>query len=196
MRKNTGCFYFLILHLNNIKIIAVEKVVLVDENDRETGIMEKIEVHRRGLLHRAFSVFILDSKGKLLLQRRSWDKYHSPGLWTNTCCSHPRPGEAVADAATRRLNEEMGITCYLEESFTFIYRAEFENGLTEHEFDHVLVGVSDDKPTPDPGEVDSYKYTDLEELEKDMADNPHDYTVWFRIAYPRVRNVLEKLMLT
>lgn len=196
MRKNTGCFYFLILHLNNIKIIAVEKVVLVDENDRETGIMEKIEVHRRGLLHRAFSVFILDSKGKLLLQRRSWDKYHSPGLWTNTCCSHPRPGEAVADAATRRLNEEMGITCYLEESFTFIYRAEFENGLTEHEFDHVLVGVSDDKPTPDPREVDSYKYTDLEELEKDMADNPHDYTVWFRIAYPRVRNVLEKLMLT
>lgn len=184
------------MRLNNLKIIAVEEVVLVDENDRETGTMEKIEVHRRGLLHRAFSVFILDSKGKLLLQRRSWEKYHSPGLWTNTCCSHPRPGETVADAAARRLNEEMGITCYLEESFTFIYRAEFENGLTEHEFDHVLVGVSDDKPIPDPGEVDSYSYADLEELEKDIAHNPHDYTVWFRIAYPRVKNVLEKLILT
>ncbi|MFO7923892.1 MAG: isopentenyl-diphosphate Delta-isomerase [Bacteroidales bacterium] len=171
-----------------------EEVVLVDEKDRETGTMEKIEAHKKGILHRAFSVFVLNSKGMLLLQRRASVKYHSPGLWTNTCCSHPRPGESVKNAALRRLKEEMGITCSLTESFTFIYRAEFDNGLTEHEYDHVLIGVSDSAPDPDPAEVDGYEYADLDLLSHNIEYHPEDYTVWFRIAYPRVKERLKDLL--
>ena len=171
-----------------------EDVVLVDENDRETGTMEKMEAHRKGLLHRAFSVFILDTSGKLLLQKRAAGKYHSPGLWTNTCCSHPRPGEPVYDAAVRRLQEEMGMHCPLSEAFTFIYKADFDNGLTEHEFDHVLVGVSDNKPVPDHGEVESYEYVDLDYLSDDIEKNPGNYTVWFRIAYPKVKDMLRDII--
>lgn len=172
--------------------MIMEKVVLVDANNRQTGTMEKTEAHEKGLLHRAFSVFILDSSGRLLLQRRSSGKYHSPGLWTNTCCSHPRPGESVKNAAIRRLKEEMGITCSLKESFTFIYKAEFDNGLTEHEFDHVLIGVTDSDPVVNPEEADSYKYIDPDNLAKDIHNSPDNYTVWFRIAYPRVKQIIKE----
>jgi isopentenyl-diphosphate Delta-isomerase len=169
----------------------MEQVVLVDEKDQETGRMEKIEAHVKGILHRAFSVFIVNSSGQLLLQRRSKEKYHSPGLWTNTCCSHPRPDEPVENAALRRLVEEMGFDCILHRSFSFIYRFEFDNGLTEHEFDHVLIGKSDDVPRPDPGEVSEFRYADIEVLEKDINENPENYTVWFRIAYPKVKEKLK-----
>ncbi len=174
--------------------MTIDTVVLVDENDRETGTMEKIEAHRKGLLHRAFSVFILNSKGELLLQRRASGKYHSPGLWTNTCCSHPRPGEDVADAAHRRLYEEMGMKGEMYSSFSFIYRADFDNGLTEHEFDHVFIGISDDIPVPDESEVDGIRYVNLEDLTEDIENNPGNYTVWFRIAYPETREKLIELI--
>ncbi len=173
--------------------MTYEEVILVDKNDRQTGTAEKIEAHRKGLLHRAFSVFVVDSSGSLLLQKRASGKYHSPGLWTNTCCSHPRPGESVHDAAVRRLQEEMGIHCKLSKSFTFIYRADFDNGLTEHEFDHVLIGVCDNEPVPDHREVESFQYIDLDSLSADIEKNPDNYTVWFRIAYPKVRSILENL---
>ncbi|MGF1585450.1 MAG: isopentenyl-diphosphate Delta-isomerase [Bacteroidales bacterium] len=168
----------------------MEQVVLVDENDVETGRMEKIEAHVKGVLHRAFSVFIVNSSGQLLLQRRSKEKYHSPGLLTNTCCSHPRPDEPVEKAALRRLMEEMGLKCILHRSFSFIYRFEFDNGLTEHEYDHVLLGMCNDVPVPDPEEVSEYKYADIEILEDDIRKNPENYTVWFRIAYPMVKEKL------
>jgi isopentenyl-diphosphate Delta-isomerase len=172
----------------------MEQVVLVDEKDQETGRMEKIEAHVKGVLHRAFSVFIVNSSGQLLLQRRSKEKYHSPGLWTNTCCSHPRPDEPVEKAAIRRLMEEMGINTILHKSFSFIYRFEFENGLTEHEFDHVLIGMSDDVPVPDPEEVSEYIYKDAGALEDDIKKKPENYTVWFRIAYPKVREKLKEFI--
>jgi isopentenyl-diphosphate Delta-isomerase len=172
----------------------MEQVILVDENDQETGRMEKIEAHVKGVLHRAFSVFIVNNSGQLLLQRRSDEKYHSPGLWTNTCCSHPRPDEPVEKAALRRLMEEMGLNCILHRSFSFIYRFEFENGLTEHEFDHVLLGVCDDLPSPDPEEVSEFCYSDTEVLEDDIRKNPENYTVWFRIAYPKVKEKLKEFI--
>ncbi len=174
--------------------MSLEEVVLVNQNGLETGTMEKIEAHKKGLLHRAFSVFIINSSGHLLLQRRASGKYHSPGLWTNTCCSHPRPGESVNEAARRRLKEEMGMDCSLTELFTFIYKTEFENGLTEHEFDHVLVGISDKDPVPDPDEVDEYEYAELEFLLVDIDKNPRDYTEWFKIAFPGVKDKLEQLL--
>ena len=170
-----------------------EEVILVDENDHETGTMEKMEVHKRGLLHRAFSIFILNRKGFLLLQKRASGKYHSPGLWTNTCCSHPRPGETIMLAAVRRLGEEMGIHCPLQKSFQFIYKAQFDNGLTEHELDHVLVGVSDDLPVPDYDEVEDFSYMDVDFLSYDIETNPAKYTVWFRIAFPEVKVILKDL---
>ena len=175
-------------------MITFEEIVLVDENDQQTGIMEKIEAHKKGLLHRAFSVFILNSSGQLLLQKRAAGKYHSPGLWTNTCCSHPRPGETVMKAAVRRLKEEMGISCSLKESFTFIYRSEFDNGLTEHELDHVIVGISDNVPLPDPNEVDDFKYVDLLNLKEYIDNNPEQYSVWLIKAYPKVHDILKQLV--
>ncbi len=171
-----------------------EEVVLVDENDLETGTMEKIEAHKKGLLHRAFSVFIINNAGQLLLQRRNFGKYHSPGLWTNTCCSHPRPGENINIAAARRLKEEMGMICELQQLFSFIYKAEFENGLSEYELDHVLAGISDNEPAPDPDEVDGVKFFNMEYLSIDIENNPENYTVWFRIAYPRVKDKLKELL--
>ncbi len=174
--------------------MTTEKVVLVDKNDMETGTMEKIEAHKKGVLHRAFSVFLVNSRGELLLQRRAAGKYHSPGLWTNTCCSHPRPGEDVEAAAKRRLYEEMGMDGLLHKSFSFIYRAEFDNGLTEHEFDHVFIGISDEEPLPDRDEVDGFIYADLDELDEDMKANPGKYTVWFLIAYPKVKERLRELV--
>jgi isopentenyl-diphosphate Delta-isomerase len=163
------------------------KVILVDPDDRETGIMEKIEAHKKGVLHRAFSVFIFNREGRCLLHKRAAGKYHSAGLWTNACCSHPMPGETVEKAALRRLAEEMGITCPLTEIFSFVYMEVFENGLTEHEFDHVLAGVSDENPVPDPDEVADTGYFDVDFLAGDIENNPGNYTAWFRIAFPRVR---------
>ena len=151
-----------------------------------TGTMEKMEVHQLGLLHRAFSVFIFDKKGELLLQQRALDKYHSAGKWTNTCCSHPAPGEKAIDAAHRRLNEEMGMVCDLHYAFNFIYKADMEHGLVEHEFDHVFFGISDVKPAPEPKEVAAYKYMSMDPLAKDLQLNPGDYTEWLKICFNRV----------
>lgn len=160
----------------------MEFVVLVDELDQPKGIMEKLEAHKQGLLHRAFSIFIFNSKQELLLQKRANHKYHCGGLWTNTCCSHQRPNESTLDAANRRLKEEMGMECALETTFSFVYKAEFDNGLTEHEFDHVLVGYCDDTPEINSEEVGSYKYMSLEAIQEDLERNEHLYTPWFKIA--------------
>jgi len=135
-----------------------DQIVLVDKDDREVGKAEKMAVHKKGLLHRAFSVLVFNSKGELLLQQRAKEKYHCGGLWTNTCCSHPRKGETVSQAAHRRLLEEMGVDCELEEIFSFSYRVDFPNGLTENELDHVLIGKSDSRPKPDPKEVEQWKW--------------------------------------
>ncbi len=163
-----------------------DQVILVDERDNQIGTGAKIAVHQSGELHRAFSIFVFDTQGRLLLQRRADHKYHSAGLWTNTCCSHPRPGESVEEAARRRLGEEMGMECGLEEIFAFIYNARLENGLIEHEYDHVLVGHCDAAPSPDPDEVGEWRWADLDELEQSIAANPAQYTVWFRLSLPRV----------
>jgi isopentenyl-diphosphate Delta-isomerase len=165
---------------------AEEQVVLVDESDHETGVAGKMAAHREGRLHRAISVFVFDGAGALLLQRRADGKYHTPGLWTNTCCSHPRPGEPVEAAAHRRLREEMGFDCALERAFSFIYRAEFGNGLVEHELDHVFVGTWDGRPTPDPREVGAWRRILPEALARERAANPDAFTPWFHIAYPKL----------
>ena len=172
---------------------VLEKVILVDEADNVLGEMEKMEAHQKGILHRAFSVFVMDSKNRLLLQRRALDKYHSPGLWTNTCCSHPRIDESTGQAAHRRMLEEMGFDCPLDEVFTFIYRASFDNGLTEHELDHVLIGFSGEIPNPNPEEVHAYKWMPLPEITKDIRNNPEMYTVWFRIAFDKVTAYLNSM---
>jgi len=167
-----------------------EKVILVDETDNAVGEMGKMEAHIKGILHRAFSVFVMDGSNRLLMQRRALEKYHSPGLWTNTCCSHPRSGEAVGQAAHRRMKEEMGFDCPLDSVFTFIYHATFDNGLTEHELDHVLIGFSEEIPNPNPYEVHEYKWMPLPEIAKSIRDNPELYTVWFRIAFDKVTGYL------
>ena len=160
----------------------MEKVILVDENDREIGSEEKINAHREGRLHRSFSVFVFNSEGKLLMQQRASSKYHSGGLWSNTCCSHPRPGEEVREAALRRLNEEMGFGCRLRELFAFIYKVDFSNGLSEHEFDHVLVGMFEGIPRPNPEEVESFRWIDPEDLRAEIEKNPDNYTYWLKKA--------------
>ncbi|MBD2178252.1 isopentenyl-diphosphate Delta-isomerase [Pseudanabaena sp. FACHB-1998] len=157
-----------------------EKIILVDASDRQIGIAEKLQAHREGLLHRAFSIFVLNSQRQLLLQRRAKHKYHSGGLWTNTCCSHPRDEETTLAAAHRRLLEEMGFDCELQELFSFIYRAELDNGLTEYEFDHVFVGYSDRQPTLNPEEADAWKWIDLDSLQADIKQHPESYTYWLR----------------
>lgn len=170
----------------------IEKVILVDTKDEQVGIMEKMEAHRKGLLHRAFSVFVLNYKGEFLLQRRALDKYHSPGLWTNTCCSHPRPGEDIVKAAERRLMEEMGLKCELVRGFDFIYKASFSNGLTEHEFDHVFFGWCDNVPHINTKEVADWKYVPLKALEEDIAQNPGAYTEWFKVCVEKILDEIEK----
>tara|TARA_B100000768_G_scaffold161623_1_gene161833 strand:- start:9498 stop:10010 length:513 start_codon:yes stop_codon:yes gene_type:complete len=160
-----------------------ELVILVDKNDNQLGLMEKIEAHEKAVLHRAFSVFILNDNNELLLQKRALSKYHSPGLWTNTCCSHPRDGESVIDAGIRRLREEMGFETEINTLFSFIYRAEFDNGLTEHEFDHVLLGRYNKTPLINKLEVSDWKWIDIEFLKKDVVVNPDIYTVWFKIIF-------------
>lgn len=166
----------------------MEQVILVDEQDQPIGLMEKQAAHLEPHLHRAFSVFVFNSKGELLLQQRAFSKYHSPGLWTNTCCSHPREGETVMDAATRRLKEEMGMKCELREVYTFIYMAPVGQGLTEHEFDHVLIGQTDQTPCINTDEVASWKYTNLDDLEKDIQLQPELYTEWFKITFEEMRH--------
>ena len=149
-----------------------EQVILVNENDQEIGSREKMAAHRDGELHRAFSVFVFNGEGQMLLQRRAEAKYHSGGLWTNTCCSHPRPGESTEAAAHRRLQEEMGFDCDLEEVFQFTYYAKLDNELFEHEYDHVFVGTFEGTPTPNPAEVSAYKWIGVEELKRDVQENP------------------------
>ncbi|MAG15991.1 isopentenyl-diphosphate delta-isomerase [Candidatus Woesearchaeota archaeon] len=166
----------------------MEEVILVDENDKQIGTAEKLQAHKDGKLHRAFSVFVFNSEGKLLLQQRAKSKYHSPGLWTNTVCSHPRLGESVEQAAHRRLKEEMGFDCELKEAFTFTYKTKFDNGLTENEFDHVLIGNYDGNPTSNPEEVESWKWVEMEELKKDIQANPENYSYWLRVAIDKVEN--------
>lgn len=163
-----------------------EQVILVDENDKPIGNMGKLEVHQKGLLHRAFSVFIFNDKGELLLQKRASTKYHSPGLWTNTCCSHPQPGEETLNAANRRLREEMGIDTILIHKTSFIYRTEFDNGLTEHEFDHVFVGQSNDHPVINKLEIDEFKWMSLNTIKEDIKNSPQNFTSWFKIALENV----------
>jgi isopentenyl-diphosphate Delta-isomerase len=166
-------------------------LILVNENDEPIGKMEKMEVHLKGLLHRAYSVFILNEKGEMLLQKRAAGKYHSPGLWTNACCSHPQPGQELIPAATIRLQEEMGFTTSLEKAFDFIYKASFDNGLTEYEFDHVLLGNYDGPIHPNYEEVEDYRYLSLTEIKKLVQSNSSDYTPWFKIAIPKLAEYLE-----
>lgn len=175
-----------------VKPITDEKVILVNERDEQVGELGKMEAHEQALLHRAFSVFIFNAKNEMLLQRRAAGKYHSPGLWTNACCSHPRPGEDTADAATRRLREELGFTTRLEKIFDFVYRSEFDNGLTEYEFDHVYAGTYDQEIHPNPVEVDGYAYRELSAIRADLAADPGKYTTWFQLAFPMVRDWAEK----
>ena len=165
----------------------MEYVVLVDHNDTQIGIMEKMAAHIVPRLHRAFSIFIFNSKGELLLQQRALSKYHSPGLWTNTCCSHPRNGESVDKAAERRLLEEMGLQCPMHEVFTFIYKAPVGLGLVEHEYDHVFFGQCDDAPVINTEEVASWKYMSLDDIAADMKAHPECYTEWFKISFDEVR---------
>ena len=172
--------------------MSEEKVILVDKNDNQVGLMPKIEAHEKGVLHRAFSIFIFNSKYELLLQKRASSKYHSGGLWTNTCCSHPREGEDILDAANRRLDEEMGITTSLRKVYDFIYKAELDNQLTEHEFDHVFYGVFDNDPTLNKDEAEDFKWVDMETLNNDIMKNEDNYTVWFKIAFEYFYNYLKK----
>ncbi len=164
----------------------MEQVILVDERDNEIGFMEKIEAHQRALLHRAFSVFIFNSKGDMLLHQRSLKKYHCGGLWTNACCSHPREKELTIDAARRRLKEEMGIETSLEKVFDFTYKAALDNGLTEHEFDHVFVGYHDGEVDPDYNEVEEFTWAPMNRILESVTNRSHFYTPWFLIAFPKV----------
>lgn len=167
-----------------------EQVILVNENDEKIGLMAKQEAHEKAVLHRAFSVFIFNAKNELMLQQRALHKYHSPGLWTNTCCSHQRDGESSIKAGKRRLMEEMGFTVKLKETTAFIYKAEFDNGLTEHEFDHILVGEYNDEPVINKEEVEAWKWISLETLRNDIKNNPASYTVWFKIIFDKFQQHL------
>lgn len=159
-----------------------ERVILVDPHDGELGTAEKLTAHAQAKLHRAFSVFIFDSAGRLLLQQRAFDKYHSGGLWSNTCCGHPRPGEQTIGAAHRRLAEEMGFECSLEVAFAFVYQTEVGNGLVEHEYDHVLHGHYDGEPKPNPAEAAGWRWAEIAEIRQDVRTRPGRYTVWFPFA--------------
>ncbi|MGC4035918.1 MAG: isopentenyl-diphosphate Delta-isomerase [Chitinophagaceae bacterium] len=163
-----------------------EFVILVNEQDIESGVMEKMEAHVKGLLHRAFSVFIFNSKGEMLLQRRALNKYHSGGLWSNACCSHPYPGEMVEDAAVRRLREELGFSAVVDKAFEFTYRAEFNNGLTEYEFDHVFTGEYNGVIHANPEEVCDYCFKDLEDIRYSMQIHPEKFTAWLHIVFPKI----------
>ena len=162
-----------------------EEVILVNENNEEIGTMPKMEAHQKALLHRAFSVFIFNDKNELMLQQRAAHKYHSPLLWTNTCCSHQRVGESNIEAGKRRLQEEMGFVVDLQESVSFIYKAPFDNGLTEHEYDHVLIGNYNEEPNINLEEVASWKWMPLEAVKNDISENQELYTAWFKIIFDK-----------
>ncbi len=163
-----------------------EQVILVDERDQEIGVSDKLSAHREGKLHRAFSIFIFNQKGEMLLQKRALTKYHSGGLWSNACCSHPQPGESMAAAAERRLQEELGITCPLKKAFDFIYLAPMNNNLIEHEFDHVFVGRYFGMVHPNADEVVEYRWVSPEELNRELLLNPKRFTIWFKIAVKKM----------
>lgn len=170
-----------------------EYVILVDDKDNPVGEMEKMQAHYEGKLHRAFSVFLHDGQGKVLLQRRALSKYHSGGLWTNACCSHPRKGESVEEAAHRRLMEELGVDCPVQEVSTFIYRAELDKDMIEHELDHVLTGILKTEDMPfNPDEVDSIDWMTFDDLKDDIEQNPDKYTVWFQII---MKNVNKEMLM-
>jgi len=171
-------------HIKQDKVI--EEVILVNESDEQLGTMEKLEAHKKGVLHRAFSIFIFNSRKEMLLQQRAFTKYHSAGLWTNTCCSHPRPGENTIAAAKRRLKEEMGMETALQHKTHFIYKTHFENGLTEHELDHVFTGHSDKEPDPNPEEVNTFRWLQLDKIKAEMKLKPEEFTSWFRIAMEKL----------
>jgi isopentenyl-diphosphate delta-isomerase len=168
----------------------MKQVILVNEFDQPIGVLEKLEAHQKGLLHRAFSIFIFNDSNELMLQRRAFDKYHSGGLWTNTCCSHPDPNEGVLEACHRRLKEEMGFDTELEFVTSFIYRAELDQNLIEHEFDHVYIGKYRDNPVINESEVSEWKFVNLADLENDMKKHPDHYTVWFKIIFSKVKEHL------
>ena len=170
--------------------MAEEYVILVNEKDQEIGLMPKLEAHQKAVLHRAFSVFIFNSENELMLQQRASNKYHSPNLWTNTCCSHQRSGESNIQAGTRRLCEEMGFTTTLNEITSFIYKAPFDNGLTEHELDHIMVGYYNDDPVINSDEVEDWKWMKIEDVKNDISLNPDLYTAWFKIIFKNFYNHL------
>ncbi|RZJ55378.1 MAG: isopentenyl-diphosphate Delta-isomerase [Flavobacterium sp.] len=169
-----------------------EKVILVNEQDEPIGLMPKMEAHEKAVLHRAFSVFVLNSKNEVMLQQRAAQKYHSPLLWTNTTCSHQREGETNIEAGSRRLMEEMGFATELKELFWFIYKAPFDNGLTEHELDHVMIGYYDGEPEINTEEAESWKWMAIEEVKEDMLAEPEKYTIWFRIIFDQFYHFLEE----
>ncbi|KQB41423.1 Isopentenyl-diphosphate Delta-isomerase [Flavobacterium daejeonense] len=169
-----------------------ENVILVNEKDEPIGLMPKLEAHEKAVLHRAFSVFILNEKNQLMLQQRAHHKYHSPLLWTNTCCSHQREGESNLQAGNRRLREEMGFQAELKELFHFIYKAPFDNGLTEHELDHVMIGYYNENPVINPEEVEAWKWMDIEAVKEDISVHPELYTVWFKIIFEEFYHYLEE----
>ena len=169
-----------------------EKVILVDKSDNQLGLMPKMEAHLKGVLHRAFSVIVFNSKGEVLLQKRASTKYHTPNLWSNTCCSHQRQDENNIDAGKRRLKEEMGFITDLHNFDSFIYKVEFSNGLTEHENDHILLGVYDGIPNPNPDEVDDWKWIGINNLVIDIKKNPEIYTAWFKIIMDKYSQSLIK----
>lgn len=162
------------------------QVILVDEHDNDRGVMDKMEAHQKGLIHRAFSIFIFNSKGQMLLQQRAINKYHSGGLWSNSCCSHPYPGEEIKEAAIRRLNEELGFETPLEKIFDFIYQVSFENGLVENEFDHVFVGRYDGNVEVNSDEVNDYVFKSMQQIRSELEATPGLYTEWFKISFPKI----------
>jgi isopentenyl-diphosphate delta-isomerase len=172
------------------KGINLSQVILVNDSDEEVGVMDKMEAHEKGLLHRAFSIFIFNAAGEMLLQQRALDKYHSGGLWTNACSSHPMPGEETAAAASRRLVEEMGFSTELLPAFTFTYKTSFDNGLAEHEVDHVFTGQFDGPIHPDATEVNNFSYQSIPAIREAIQKEPHLYTSWFKIAFPKLESYL------
>lgn len=172
-----------------------EKVILVNELDQQIGLMPKLEAHEKAVLHRAFSVFVLNDNNEIMLQQRASQKYHSPLLWTNTCCSHQREGETNIQAGNRRLFEEMGFNTELKELFHFIYKAPFDNGLTEHELDHVMIGYYNEKPKINREEAEDWKWMKIEDVKSDMLLNPDVYTVWFKIIFDEFYHFLEEHVL-
>ena len=173
------------------RLMTEENVILVNENDEQIGLMPKLEAHEKALLHRAFSVFVLNEQNEIMLQQRAHQKYHSPLLWTNTCCSHQREGETNMEAGSRRLFEEMGFKTQLKELFHFIYKAPFDNGLTEHELDHVMIGYYNENPEINKEEVEAWKWMKIEDVKTDIQKQPEIYTVWFKIIFDEFYHYLE-----